>query len=359
MDFQKTGLLRHDSARAYPGYTIVATFRGLSVKLIDLDGRDVHSWELPGRLGSLAYLLPGGNLLCSVLVESDIPLRTARGGRIIEMDWAGNIVWEFTDPTQHHDFRRLANGNTVYIGWRALSDDHAARIPGGVPGSEAEGRMYEDYFREITPSGKTVWEWSTSRLPLGKYPIADGLDRGEFGHANTVCPISDGMFLVNFRNLDMIAIIDPTQDDFVWSVRNPAWGRPHDPQLVAEGQRILFFANGATDKPKPQRSSVIELDRTTGEETWRWEAGIPWTFYSHVMGGIQRLPNGNTLVCESVFGRLFEIDANDETIVWEYLNPDFSAPFPLARDPANSIFRAYRYAPDSPELRGTPLAADQ
>lgn len=358
MDFQKVGLLKNDESRVSHGYTTVSTFRSNSVKLIDMEGTEVHRWELPGLLGSLAYLLPGGHLLTSVQVPSDIPLTTARGGQMIELDWDGNIVWEYTDPTQHHDFRRLPNGNTVYIGWRALPDDFAARVGGGIPGTEAEGQMWEDYFREVTPEGETVWEWSTSALKPEEYPISHGLDRGEFGHANTVCPLGDGTFLVNFRNLDMMAVLDPAKG-FTWQARNEKWGRPHDTQPVNVGgeARILFFANGAYDKPKPQRSAVIELDATSGEEAWRWEAGIPWTFYSHVMGGVQRLPNGNTLVCESVNGRIFEVHRDSLDIVWDYINPDFSSPFPLCRDPANAIFRAYRYAADSQELAGTPLAS--
>ncbi|MEO1711456.1 MAG: arylsulfotransferase family protein [Pseudomonadota bacterium] len=358
MDFQKVGLIKCDAPRCFEGYTTVSTFRGEAVRLIDMEGREVHSWNLPGKLGSLAYLLPGGCLLCSVQVPTDIPLTTARGGRILELSWEGDILWEFTDHTQHHDFRRLANGNTVYIGWRALADEFAARVGGGIPGTEAEGKMYEDYFREVSSKGEIVWEWSMSLLTPEDYPISHGLDRGEFGHANTICPMSDGTFIVNFRNLDMMAVLDPARG-FIWEARNQYWGRQHDPQSVTvDGEdRILFFANGAFDKPKPQRSAVVELDARTGEEAWRWEAGIPWTFYSHVMGGVQRLANGNTLVCESVNGRIFEVHRESTDIVWDYINPDFSAPFPLCRDPANAIFRAYRYAADSEELAGTPLAS--
>lgn len=360
MDFQKVGLIKKDTTRICDGYTTVSTFRGTSVKLIDTNGNEVHRWNLPGQLGSLAYLLPNGRLLCSVQVESDIPLQTARGGRIIELSWDGDILWEYTDPTQHHDFRRLDNGNTIYIGWRALTDDFAARVAGGVKGSEADGKMYEDYFREVSPSGETVWEWSTSELNPEDYPISDGLDRGEFGHANTVCPLPDGNYLVNFRSLDMMAVLDPKARKLIWETRDEKWGRPHDPQPVTVNgeDRILFFANGASDKPKPQRSRVVELDAKTGKEVWDWQAGIPWTFYSHVMGGVQRLQNGNTLVCESVNGRIFEVERESMEIVWDYINPDFSAPFPLCRELANSIFRSYRYSAKSIELAGTPLASN-
>ncbi len=70
------------------------------------------------------------------------------------------------------------------------------------------------------------------------------------------------------------------------------------------------------------------------------------------MGGVQRLANGNTLVCESANGRIFEIEGQSGDVVWDYINPDFSASYPHARELANSVFRAYRYAPDGPELEG-------
>jgi len=352
MDFQKLELLKHDADRSFAGYTTVSTLRSTNVRLVDMQGQEVHRWELPGPLGGLAYLLPGGKLFCAVQVPSEIPLQTSRGGRILELSWDGEILWEYNDDTQHHDFRRLPDGNTVYIGWRALPDEFAKRIPGGIPGTEVNGQTFEDYFRIVSPNGETVWEWSASSLDPEKYPISQGLDRGEFGHANTVCPLADGNFLINFRNLDMIAVLSPKEGRLIWEMRNESWGRPHDPQPIDDGRRILFFANGACDKPKPQRSAVVELDAKTGEEFWRWEAGIPWNFYSHVMGSVQRLPNGNTLVCESGNGRIFEVHRESMDIVWDYVNPEFCTYLPGAREPSNLIFRAYRYAADSAELSG-------
>jgi hypothetical protein len=52
------------------------------------------------------------------------------------------------------------------------------------------------------------------------------------------------------------------------------------------------------------------------------------------------LPNGNTLICEGDFGRLFEVTAGGE-VVWEYVNPYFGGP-PSAQH--NRVFRAYRYS---------------
>lgn len=44
-------------------------------------------------------------------------------------------------------------------------------------------------------------------------------------------------------------------------------------------------------------------------------------FYSFAISGMQRLPNGNTLICEGNSGRLLEVTPGYET-VWEYLAPN-------------------------------------
>ena len=50
------------------------------------------------------------------------PIIEGKGGHLREFDWDGKLVWEYVDHAQHHDFRRLANGNTLYLGWEKLSD---------------------------------------------------------------------------------------------------------------------------------------------------------------------------------------------------------------------------------------------
>lgn len=47
-----------------------------------------------------------------------------------------------------------------------------------------------------------------------------------------------------------------------------------------------------------------------------------WTFYSSFISSARRLPNGNTLICEGMYGRIFQVTQSGET-VWEYMNPIF------------------------------------
>ena len=350
MFFNKLGLIHLDEDKVFKGYTLIPTYIGETIDLIDIEGNIVHQWNLPGRLGSLAYLLPNGNLLCSLLTLDGPPVRQAKGGHILEIDWNSNIIWDYIDHGQHHDFRRLSNGNTMYLGWKEMADKDAARVKGGITGMEKDGKIYEDYVREVSPDGETVWQWDASELEIENYPLAEGVARYEFAHANTCVELPEDQILLNFRNLDSIAILDKKKRHFVWEKRDMMWGRPHDPHMLENGD-ILFFANGAQDFTAPQRSNIIQFNKNTGEETWRYEAPIAWTFYSSHMGGVERLPNGNTLITESVNGRVFEV-THDAELVWDYINPNFDSPIPSSKTPGNSIFRSFRYSGSSEELDG-------
>ena len=55
------------------------------------------------------------------------------------------------------------------------------------------------------------------------------------------------------------------------------------------------------------------------------------------------LPNGNTLICENLPGRIFEV-TREEELVWEYVNPYSSDD--LVFGTTNAVFRAYRYGPE-------------
>jgi len=66
------------------------------------------------------------------------------------------------------------------------------------------------------------------------------------------------------------------------------------------------------------------------------------------VSGAQRLPNGNTLICEGRQGRLFEVTSEGD-IVWEYIS---SHEHIREEDVIRQIFRALRYGLDSPELGG-------
>jgi hypothetical protein len=72
------------------------------------------------------------------------------------------------------------------------------------------------------------------------------------------------------------------------------------------------------------------------------------------MSGANRLPNGNTLICDSIRGMIFEVTPGKE-VVWKYVIPHRVAPPRGNPTSGVAVFRAYRYPPDYPGLAGKSL----
>jgi hypothetical protein len=99
--------------------------------------------------------------------------------------------------------------------------------------------------------------------------------------------------------------------------------------------------------------------------TWTYKANPPTSFFASEISGAQRLPNGDTLICDGIHGIIFEITAAGET-VWKYINP-VGKTGPLGRDDAippdpakqgsfmNEVFRVVKYGADYPGLAGRTL----
>ena len=81
---------------------------------------------------------------------------------------------------------------------------------------------------------------------------------------------------------------------------------------------------------------------------WEYRSEVPVDFYSTYISSCQRLPNGNTFICEGATGRFFEVTPQQE-IVWEYLSP-FYTNSGVRHGKTNCVFRAMRYPLDYPGL---------
>jgi len=104
------------------------------------------------------------------------------------------------------------------------------------------------------------------------------------------------------------------------------------------------------------QSRVIEVNPKTREVEWEYKDENVQAFYTGIMGSAERLPNGNTLICESVKGRIFEVTP-DKEIVWEFISP-FYYPW-SGMGLTNIIFKAHRYGCDYKGLKGKELDPDR
>ena len=324
-----------------------------------------HDYQREGN--PVGYYVPGmdalvdkGNTLlcCQTNVRnpaiSDKPLLD---GRIIEVNWNGKIIWEWlcSDHFEEMGFSEEAKN--------ALArDPHLGRV------------IYDAPYGSSQPEQVGDWVHMNSISYLGPNKWFDMGD--ERFHPDNI--IWDG------RQTNHIAIIDKKTGKLVWQVgpdytatealrelgqiigQHQAHMIPR--RLPGEGN-ILVYDNGGSAgfgdlSARRDHTRILEFDPTTLEIVWQYtflEAGFngpqhAHNFYSPSISGMQRLPNGNTLICEGHAGRLLEVTPQHET-AWEYLTPH-------TRDSGGGtiggVYRAYRvpyeWVPqvDKPQERAIP-----
>ncbi len=152
----------------------------------------------------------------------------------------------------------------------------------------------------------------------------------------------------------------------------------HDVQWIEDGLPgagdLLIFDNNAGEdwSAIKQITPPVREDGRYGvpdsgpwgpaSPNWTYEADDPTDFFSFFISGVQRLPGGNTFICEGASGRFFEVTP-DGDIVWEYVNPAYGdtiihqgQPPPITQQGLrNAVFRATRIPADHPALQGRDL----
>jgi len=345
MRIRNTGLLFEDPAQSTPGYILICPVEGNCAILLDPKGEIAHQWQTTGGMTNWCYLLPSGNLFVNERCDNRKGVALTVSGRMSEYTPSGELVWRHEDPYQHHDMRRLSDG-AIYATFTELTDATKAAIRGGIPGSETDGGPFGEAVRKVNDDGNTVWEWHFKELGLDSYPLHRNGNRWSYGHTNTVCPLADGTYLVSSKNLNLLFIIDPITNTVNWAYQNDEMGGQHDAQMLDNGN-ILVFANGlyAGDL---SHSQVWEINPISRDIVWRYVAKDDMTsFYSPHMGGAQRLPTGNTLICEGNKGCLFEVTP-DGDVVREFVSPHFVSSGQFGQ--INWLFRSRWYAADAAQI---------
>ncbi len=170
--------------------------------------------------------------------------------------------------------------------------------------------------------------------------IANAHDtRSEWTYGNTVAELPDGNIVVSFRNISTLVVVNRRSGAITWKVGPSMLASQHAATPLPNGN-LLIFGNGTdwSDGGLPYLR-VLEIDPRVNTVVWQYQDRPAVNFFSPLISNGQRLWNGNTLINEGIFGRLFEV-TNDGDVVWEYVNPFFGGS-PDAQ--TSSVFRAYRY----------------
>jgi hypothetical protein len=322
------GVNKYIPDKCYNGFTLFSSAYGYTEYLVDMRGLVVHTW--PVTHADVAELLPNGN----ILTHND-------GFWLEEIRPDGSVAWRWEghpglDLKTHHDFYNVDGDEIVHLSRKVEPVKDGFFVEGREPAC-----MQTDLVMRINREGKMLWEFSLSDhieelselsgipLPIPYAVEEDGgyrdMGRADWAHSNTVevlreTPLGErdprfraGNILLSFRALDIIAIIDPDIDEFVW-----AWGLgildgQHQPTMLENGN-ILLFDNGTYRG----YSIVREIEPDTGKEVWEYSNGEE--FFSPFRSGAQRLPNGNTLITECDAGHIFEVTSEKE-VVWDFYSP--------------------------------------
>jgi hypothetical protein len=254
---------------------------------------------------------------------------------LIEVDWEGNILWEWavSDHFEELGFDEAAKN--------VLFRDPNSRHFGGNTGGD--------------------WMHINSASWVGPNKFYDAGD--ERFHPDNI--------IWDARESNIIAITDRKTGKIVWQL-GPDFSKPevrhlgwiigqHHAHIIPRGLpgegNLLVYDNGGWGGyglPNPSSpyglknalrdySRVLEINPVTLEIEWQYtptEAGFlapldSYRFYSPYISSAQRLPNGNTLITEGADGRIFEVTREHE-LVWEYISP-----YKNKRN-SNMVYRAYR-----------------
>ncbi len=220
-------------------------------------------------------------------------------------------VWTYNLPgiMDTHNANLLADRRILVANMRAYN------------GSVSNDRLYI----ENTTTGESEWEW----LFRDHYPAeTDGGHDDDWTHVNDVDFIGEEnrYILTSPRNFDQVIVVDRETDAIVMQLGSDddhaTLFEQHNPEYLErdDGTPVIIVGDSENDR-------VVEYERDCGTADPRLGANTPpsaceWDLVWSVEGfnwprDADRLPNGNTLVTDTLNHRVVEITPEGE-VVWEF-----------------------------------------
>ena len=310
-----------------------------------MSARQHHDFQREGS--PVGYYTPGqlpkhnGKTLLNSSRERDLPDLAPvpiNDTWIIEVDEAGNILWSWS----------------LFDHWDQLGMPTIAKL------------IHSTYTPLLHPTPEYSYSKETYCNNINYLGPNKWYDAGDerFYPDNIISDI---------RALNISFIIDRKTGDIVWKI-GPDYDTStglqkigqivgqHHVHMIPKGLpgegNILIFDNGGEagiGAPTPcaptgyfnatrAYSRVLEIDPITLDVVWAFNDEVqhfpgpgarafPDLLFSEFCSSADRLPNGNTMITETIKGRVIEVTPARE-IVWEFINP------------GGGIFRAHRYPYD-------------
>ncbi|WP_276299469.1 arylsulfotransferase family protein [Halorussus lipolyticus] len=185
---------------------------------------------------------------------------------------------------------------------------------------------------------ETVWEWE---FRDHGYPEEGGGRAKDWTHVNDIDKIGAGEYLVSPRNFDQVIVVNRSTGNVTMQLGSDddhsVLYEQHNPTYLESenGTPTVLVADSENDR-------LVEYAKTgTGTEngwTRTWTIGTQGLNWPR---DADRLPNGNTMVVDTMHHRVFEVTPEGE-VVWEFHAP--WAPYDVERI-------TYGDEPDGPTMQ--------
>ncbi len=325
-DASRQRLTLHNSDLQIDGYYIFmgwdSTQSKYSAWLYDNKGGQLHTWSwdyssldadgpLNGSDTPHAFkVLPDGSLIVSF-----------DGGDVMaRLDPCGQPIWA-KKGVYHHSLERAEDGS--YWTWRSEGTPygHYHYLENFNPETGATIReisLVDDVIKNPKNSPYNFGIRSDHTfVHLEKTP--ENRDEHDLFHPNDIDILyknletkfnnyKAGDLLLSFRNLNLIAVLDPEDNGLKWLSHGP-WKFQHDPDFTEDGKISVYNNNTGLN-----RSEIIKIDPTTRAISNDLEKSELF-FYSHSMGKHQYLPNGNVLIVVPGEGRVLEVTKHGKKVL--------------------------------------------
>lgn len=351
------------------------------VRLIDLQGNQVHKWDLGSKRPGLWAYMPTEDTTeryrkegekGMVFAISQMPLEeisephqfvswvSDRGGYMQLLTFDNQVVWTYKDEYQHHDARLTREGNIAYLANELLKDSEKVREiinkaceHRGIKPPKQLQPLYSDVIKIADPiSGEILFEWKAADHLDPKIDVLNYNDPfDEWNHGNTIVPIYENEenekelthLMVSFRQISTIVKIEVKTGKFQRLLKSPFISQQHDCSLIeGEPNRVLLFDNryAPNDFAPTSFSTVVEYNLAASAPfalfpgvvgpkiEWIYLDGTD--FYSSYISGAQRIPGFNlqqhgvqyTLITEGMEGRIFIV----KTTLSDRIHPIYNTP---------------------------------
>ena len=325
-----------------PGLTLITGIgedKTLRIKVVDLDGSEVHRWDLDWyevwpdadhiRQNQIPQGRPGTHIHGSRLMDNgDIVFNYENLG-LVRLDACGNEVFKLAYPS-HHSVEVDDKGD-LWVSGQQWHDEKWPKYP------YYKAPFKDDEVVRISPEGEILERFSIMELLdengyqglmyLSSTSSRKMTIKHDVYHLNDVevfpKHLPEGVFkhgdvMVSLRNINTVFVFDPKTRKIRYLTAGK-FVRQHDPDFI-DGNRFSVYDNFHIGPASHGQDSKILMFNALDDSVTSYlqpEDNIP--FYSNIMGKHQWLANGNLLILESMNGRAIEVSPQKQP-VWTYNN---------------------------------------